>query len=140
MKVKDIMTSRVVKVSADEPVRRAAELMKEWDVGVVPVIKDGKFSGIVTDRDIILRCIAEGRPDTVKAEDVMTDDKLVCISPEHSLTEAARLMAREHVRRLPVCDNGKLVGMLSLSDIAGSEKLFYESASAFCEICRGEDV
>ncbi len=139
MKVKDVMTARVVKVSADEPVRRAAELMKEWNVGAVPVEKNGKFAGIVTDRDIILRCIAAGRPDTVKAEEVMTDGKLVCISPEHSVTEAARLMAKEKVRRLPVCDSGKIVGILSLSDIAGAEKMFYETASAFCEICRGRE-
>ncbi len=134
------MTSRVVKVSAEEPVRKAAELMKEWNIGAVPVEKDGKFSGIITDRDIILRCMAAGKPDTVKAGDVMTDVKLICISPQHSVTEAARLMAKEQVRRLPVCENGKLVGILSLSDIAGSEKMFSETAAAFCDICRGSDM
>ena len=134
------MTSRVVKVSADEPIRKAAELMKEWNVGAVPVEKDGKLSGMITDRDIILRCIASGKPDTVKAEDVMTDVKLVCISPEHSVTEAARLMAKEKVRRLPVCENGKIIGILSLSDIAGAERMFSETAAAFCDICRGVDT
>ena len=134
------MTARVVKVSAEEPVRKAAELMKEWNIGAVPVEKNGKFSGIITDRDIILRCMAAGKPDTVKAEDVMTDVKLVSISPEHSVTEAARLMAKEQVRRLPVCDNGKIVGILSLSDIAGAERMFSDTAAAFCDICRGADV
>ena len=140
MQVREIMTPDVIKVIADEPVVKAAELMKKWDVGAVPVESDGKFAGMITDRDIILRCIAEGNDaDRLTAGDIMTHDRLVCVSPEHSVIEAARIMAREQVRRLPVCENGKLVGILSLSDLAASKRMFAETAAAFCDICEKKE-
>lgn len=136
MKVKEVMTPDVVKVYAEESVKKAAELMKQWDIGAVPVEHDGKFSGMLTDRDIILRCVATGNTvDNITAGDIMTSHKLICVSPEHSVIEAARIMAKEQVRRLPVCENGKIVGILSLSDLAGAKRMFAETASAFCDIC-----
>lgn len=135
MKVKDLMTDKVVKVSTDDTVLKAALLMRHWDIGAVPVELDGHFAGIITDRDITLRCVAEDiKSDQVKAGDIMTSEHLVSISPEHSVIEAARIMAREQIRRLPVCENGRIVGMLSLGDLAAAKKMFSETAAAFCDI------
>ncbi|MDF2686315.1 MAG: hypothetical protein K0S55_1496 [Clostridia bacterium] len=136
MKVKDLMSQNVVKVNADDSIQKVAELMKDNNIGIVPVERDGKLTGIITDRDITLRCVAQGNdPSLVKTEYVMTTNPLISISPEHSVIEAARIMAREQVRRLPVCDNGKVIGMLSLGDLARAKRMFAETASAFCDIC-----
>ena len=130
------MSQNVGKVNNDDSIQRVAELMKENNIGIIPVEKDGKLSGIITDRDITLRCVAQGNnPDMVKTELIMTTTPLISISPEHSVIEAARIMAREQVRRLPVCEDGRIVGMLSLGDLARAKKMFAETASAFCDIC-----
>ncbi len=136
MKVKEIMADGVIGVEAEDPVIKAAELMKRWDVGAVPVGSEGKFIGILTDRDIVLRCVACGESaNGLTVGQIMTEDGLACVSPEHSITEAARIMAKEQVRRLPVCKNGAIVGMISLSDIAQTRQMFSETAAAFCDIC-----
>lgn len=138
MKVGEIMSREVVGVAVDDPVLKAAELMKIWDVGAVPVGDDGRFCGILTDRDIVLRCVASGRsPGEVEVGEIMTSRDLAMVSAEHSAIEAARLMAKKKVRRLPVCRNGKLVGILTLGDIAKTRKMFSETAAAFCEVCAG---
>lgn len=136
MKVKEIMTDQVVSVERHDPVTKAAGLMKQCDIGSVPVRSEGKFCGILTDRDIVLRCVASGdSAENMTVGQIMTSGELACVSPEHSVTEAARIMAKEQVRRLPVCKNGEVVGMISLSDIASTKQMFSETAAAFCDIC-----
>ncbi|MGN0989181.1 MAG: CBS domain-containing protein [Eubacteriales bacterium] len=137
MKVKDIMNTSLVTVGRKDDVRTAARLMNETGVGSVAVTEtDGGIAGIITDRDIAVRC-ASGKtpPVDTYAEKIMTRG-VVCVTPEHSLTEASRLMARNKVRRLPVCENGRLVGMISLGDISRSGQMFSQTASAFCDISR----
>lgn len=134
MKIKDIMSTGVKSVSTESTVNEAAKLMKEENIGFIPVVEGNILRGVITDRDIILRCVAEKSDyNKLTAKEIMSE-KPVYISPEHSVTEAARLMAREQVRRLPVCEEGKVVGVLSLGDISRSKSYFSETAAAFCDI------
>jgi CBS domain-containing protein len=111
------MTPGVRSVSPSQSLAEAAEVMKGEDVGSVPVVEEGRLAGIVTDRDIVTRAVAERRdPQTVKVEEVASRD-LVTVEPEQDLDEALALMARHQVRRLPVVERGQLVGMLAQADV-----------------------
>jgi CBS domain-containing protein len=119
--VRDVMTPGVRTVSPSQSLAEAAEVMKGEDVGSVPVVEEGRLAGIVTDRDIVTRAVAERRdPQTVKVGEVASGE-LVTVEPQHDLDEALALMARHQVRRLAV---GRLVGMLAQADVAleGKEK------------------
>ena len=122
MKVRELMTPNPTCAEPDTTVEEIATLMKEEDIGCVPVIdEDGQVTGVVTDRDIVLRCIAHGKDASeCRAEDVMSPQTMT-ISPEKDSREAARLMSDRQIRRLPVVENGELVGMLSLGDVAVKE-------------------
>ncbi len=116
--VRDVMTPSVRTVSPSQSLVEAAELMKGEDVGSVPVVEEGRLTGIVTDRDIVTRAVAERRdPQTVKVSEVASRE-LVTVEPEQDLDEALALMADHQVRRLPVVEAGQLVGMLAQADVA----------------------
>ncbi len=116
--VRDVMTPGVRTVSASQSLAEAAEVMKGEDVGSVPVVEEDRLTGIVTDRDIVIRAVAERRdPQAVKVEEVASRE-LVTVEPEQDLDEALALMARHQVRRLPVVEEGRLVGMLAQADVA----------------------
>ena len=118
MKVREIMTHEVRSAAPGDTLQHVARIMSDEDVGAVPVLEDGELCGIITDRDIVVRCIAEGKdPSKVKVDEVTTED-VQCIEPDASVEEASRMMADSQVRRLPVAENGRLVGMLSIGDIA----------------------
>ena len=112
--VNDVMSKKVVAVLPGDTLEEAARLMKEHDVGVLPVVSGGELKGLVTDRDIVLQCVAAGKePSQVKAYQIMTKD-VVSVSPGHTVSEAARLMGKEQIRRLPVIKDG----VISMADIA----------------------
>jgi CBS domain-containing protein len=112
------MTPGVRTVRASQSLADAAEVMKGEDVGSVPVVEEGRLTGILTDRDIVTRAVAEQKdPRTVKVEEVVSDE-LVTVEPDQDLDEALALMARHQVRRLPVVEEGRLVGMLAQADVA----------------------
>jgi CBS domain-containing protein len=112
------MTASVSSVSPSQSLADAAEVMKGEDVGSVPVVEEGRLAGIVTDRDIVTRAVAERRnPQAVRVEEIASHD-LVTVEPERDLDEALALMARHKVRRLPVLEEGRLVGMLAQANIA----------------------
>ena len=116
--VREAMTASVSSVSPSQSLADAAEVMKREDVGSVPVVEEGRLAGIVTDRDIVTRAVAEQRnPQTVSVEEIASHD-LVTVEPEQDLDEALALMARHKVRRLPVLEEGRLVGMLAQADVA----------------------
>ena len=116
--VRDVMTPGVRTVSPSQSLAEAAEVMKGEDVGAVPVVEEGRLAGIVTDRDIVIRAVADRRdPQTVKVEEVASRD-LVTVEPGQDLDQALALMARHQVRRLPVVEQGQLVGMLAQADLA----------------------
>ena len=118
MKIQDIMTKKPSTVTPDTGVVQAARLMKDEDIGVIPVVDGDRVVGIVTDRDIAIRAVAEGRRiDETRVKDVMsTDVKTVKLSG--SVEDAMKLMGREQIRRVPVVDDkGHLVGIVSQADV-----------------------
>jgi len=118
MSVREAMTASVSSVSPSQSLADAAEVMKGADVGSVPVVDEGRLAGIVTDRDIVTRAVAEQRnPQDVKVDEIASHD-LVTVEPGQDLDEALALMARHKIRRLPVLEEGRLVGMLAQADIA----------------------
>ncbi|HJZ46596.1 MAG TPA: CBS domain-containing protein [Roseiflexaceae bacterium] len=118
MKVRDIMTREVTVVTAAQPITDVAYLMRQLDIGSLPVVQDGQLVGIITDRDIAIRVVADGLdPHMETAERHMTRDPVVA-SPDWPVEQAAQLMAREQIRRLPVAEGGRLVGYLALGDLA----------------------
>ena len=117
--IRDVMTSNPCTIDADRSVAYAAKMMLEEDVGLAPIVEDGKLIGMLTDRDIATRVAAEGRdPDQVKVRDVAST-QLFTIGPRQDLDEALRMMAKHQVRRLPVVEaDGRLVGVVAQADIA----------------------
>src|SRR5919109_3867080 len=116
--VRQVMTPIVRTVRPSQSLVEAAEVMKGEDVGSVPVVEEGRLAGILTDRDIVTRAVAERRdPQAVKVDEVASRD-LVTVEPEQDLDEALALMAQHQVRRLPVVEQGQLVGMLAQADVA----------------------
>lgn len=118
MKVKDVMTGEVAYVNASDNVERAAQLMNEYNVGSVPVCENDKVIGIVTDRDITLRSVAKGIESSSQTVREIMSSNPVCGYPEQDVHEAARIMSERQIRRLPIVENGKLVGMVALGDLA----------------------
>lgn len=116
--VRHAMTEAPQTASPDMTAGDAAGLMKKLDVGIVPVAEHDELMGLVTDRDLVLRVVAERKdPEEVRLSDIMTA-AAVTVSPDHQLSEARDLMAERQIRRLPVVKSGKLVGILSLGDLA----------------------
>lgn len=118
MKLRDIMTSSVSCASPMDSVLKVASDMKRHNVGVMPVCESGKLVGLITDRDIVIECVASGvDPKNCRVGEFMTGG-LVVASPEMDVVEAAHLMGGEQIHRLPVVENDFLVGMVSIGDIA----------------------
>ena len=118
-RVADAMTRDPRSVELETPVTEAAKILRDEDVGSLPVVRDGRVSGMVTDRDLAIRVLAEGRdPGSTRVADVVSGDP-VTVRPNQDLDEALRLMARHQVRRLPVVEDGdRLVGILAQADVA----------------------
>jgi CBS domain-containing protein len=118
-KIRDFMTSNPRSVDSGSKASEAAQLMRDEDVGLVPVIEGERLVGTVTDRDIALRVVAEGKPPESTTVGEIASRELVTIDPQQDLDDALRLMARHQVRRLPVVEeDGKLVGIVAQADIA----------------------
>ncbi len=116
--IRDVMTPSPETVKPDEPAVEAARRMKEADAGMIPVVDDGTLVGTITDRDIVVRIIAEGRdPGSTRVGDIASRDP-VTVEPDRDLDEALRLMAHHQVRRLPVVEEGTLVGVVAQADVA----------------------
>lgn len=135
MKIQEIMTDKIIAVSQHEPVSHAARLMKRHNLGVLPVCDDkGHLRGILTDRDIVIRCIAgDMAPEDTKIREIMSRGIRTC-SSQDDIRTALDAMGREQIRRLPIVDEGKLVGMVSLGDLARSGLHAMEAAEALTDI------
>lgn len=119
MKVSDAMTTQVSVARPSDTIRQVAETMAKVDSGVVPVVEDGKVVGLVTDRDIVLRVVAEGRSFDSAISEVMSDGDVLSVKEDDVLADATAKMANNQVRRLVVLnDAGNLTGILSLGDVA----------------------
>ena len=120
MNIRDVMTPNPTTVSPNDSIQSAARVMRDEDTGVVPVVDNGKPVGVITDRDIVVRAVAEDRELNRPVRDIVTTE-LVAVHPDMSVQEATDLMSEHQVRRLPVIDNDRLVGIVSIGDIAVKE-------------------
>jgi len=117
-KIRDIMTSSPVTLDADSTVNEAAKAMKQNNIGDVIVLSNGQVKGIVTDRDLAVRVLAEGRsPQDTKLAEICSGD-LAAVSPDDDVDRAIQLVRERAVRRVPVIQNGKAVGVVSIGDLA----------------------
>ncbi|WP_033829333.1 CBS domain-containing protein [Bacillus andreraoultii] len=133
-KIKDLMTTELETCTLLDNVYEVSVKMKEADVGAIPVVDQDRIIGIITDRDLVLRGYAEKRPGSTKVEDVMTKN-LITVTTDDQVYKAAKLMAEHKIRRLPVVDDGyRLIGMISLGDIAVNENTDYQAKTALAEI------
>ena len=141
MKLREIMTHPVVRINPEESVAVAARTLARYNVGVLPVCgSDGRLCGVVTDRDLVTRCIASGRqPASTKVAEVMTRG-VICAQPDMDAAVAAHLMGHQQIRRLPVVENGRLCGMISLGDLANREESAINAADALTEISSNVSV
>ena len=135
MKIRDVMTDGVIRIHPEETVAVAARTLTHYNIGMLPVCgNDGSLCGVVTDRDLVTRCVASGRlPEQTRVREIMTGT-VVAAGPEMDTSAAAHLMGRQQVRRLPVVENGRLCGMVSLGDLAVQEESSIDAGDALSEI------
>lgn len=135
MKVRELMTSQVVRIHPEESVAVAARTLARYNIGILPVCgSDGRLCGLVTDRDIVTRCLASGRlPAMTAVRDVMTT-QILSACPDMDAAAAASMMGRNQIRRLPVMENGRLCGMVSLGDLAVRDQTSLDASDALGEI------
>ena len=121
-KINDSMTANPCVIEADKPVSYAAKMMRDEDVGFAPIVEGDRLVGSLTDRDIAIKVVAEGRdPDETSVREVATSN-LITVDPEDDLDQAMRLMARHQVRRLAVVEGSRLVGVVAQADVARDAK------------------
>jgi len=136
MKVRDVMTKSVATVSPDTTIRDAAQIMQQHNVGSVPVVDATGLVGIITDRDIVVRNIAQGQdPLSTPVKNIMTA-QVMTADPEEDVHTITRKMSTQQIRRVPVVENQKLVGMVSLGDIATTGMTNMEASEALTEISK----
>lgn len=135
MKVRDLMSKPVIRIHADEPVSVAARTLTHYNIGALPVCgTDGRLCGVLTDRDIVTRCLAANRDmELTTVGDVMTS-QVQSVAADADVAMAARIMGSKQVRRLPVVENNRLCGMISLGDLAHCEENIFDAADALTEI------
>lgn len=135
MKLRDVMSNPVIRIHPDESVAVAARTLNRYNIGALPVCgSDGRLCGLITDRDIVTRCLAAGRaPGATAVREVMTA-RVISARPDMEANLAAGLMGREQIRRLPVMENGKLCGMVSLGDLAMKDETSIDAGDALTEI------
>ena len=135
MKLRDVMASPVIRIHPDESVAVAARTLERYNIGILPVCgADGRLCGLVTDRDLVTRCVASGRsPVNTTVREEMTS-KIIAAGPEMDAAQAAGIMGREQVRRLPVVENGRLCGMVSLGDLSRQQESSLEAGGALSDI------
>jgi CBS domain-containing protein len=131
--IRDIMTDDVECCTLLDNVFEVATKMKEWNVGAIPIVDGERLVGMITDRDIVVRGVAEKHPGSTKVEDIMSDH-LITVTPETSTREAADLMAEHQVRRLPVVEGDRLVGIVALGDLAVHEQTDNQAGKALSDI------
>jgi CBS domain-containing protein len=140
MKVSELMSTDVVTCKPETTCTEAAKTMANEDVGSLPVVANNELVGIITDRDIVLKCIAKGQHcDNTPVSTCMTRDPVTC-GPETDAHEAARTMSEQQIRRLPVVDHGRLVGICTLGDMAVIEIHVDEAGEALHGISRQTTV
>ena len=137
MTVSEIMTGKAIFIDKDEPITAAARLLKRYNIGALPVCaSNGRLCGVVTDRDLVIRCVAAGKdPGKTTVGQVMTG-QVTSVEGDMDVSVAAHLMGRQQIRRLPVTEKGRLCGMISLGDMALRDDTAMDAADALGDIAR----
>jgi CBS domain-containing protein len=137
--IQDIMTTEVMTVGINEDICTVAEIMKDNNVGVIPVVDEQNYCiGLVTDRDIVIRGLADRKSASLRVKDVLSN-KIISIKPDTDIKEVADLMAKEQIRRLPVLKDGKLVGIVSMADLATQKSTKDEAGHAIAGVSKSTD-
>lgn len=132
--LRDIMTTDVTYSNPQDPVMQAAQKMKQLNVGSIPVCDANQnVIGMITDRDICLRCVADNLPNSTPVQQVMSQN-VVTASPDMTVDKAAHLMSDRQIRRLPVVENGKMVGIVAIGDLATRHPSAEEAGHALSDI------
>jgi CBS domain-containing protein len=124
MNARDLMTAGPQVLTAEEPVSHAARIMRDADVGCVPVVDDRarmRLAGVITDRDIVVRCVAERHDGECRVGDHMTRESLAAVGPDADVEEVVAAMERNQLRRVLVTEQGRLVGIIAQADLALKE-------------------
>lgn len=123
MKVRDVVSPDLISASEDVSIAEVSKLMRDNHIGCVPILRNGQLTGLITDRDIVKRVIAEGLdPEQERVSNFMTRDNLIWCSPDTDVEEASRIMAQYKIRRLPIVENDMCTGMVSLGDLSMAEE------------------
>ena len=135
MKIRSLMTTPCITISPEESAAVASRTLTHYNIGILPVCADdGALQGVLTDRDIVTRCLASAKdPQKTLVRDIMTH-QVRAVNPDMDLSAAAHLMGTQQIRRLPVLENGKLCGLLSLGDLAAREETSIDAADALSDI------
>jgi CBS domain-containing protein len=131
--VRDVMSTNVEYCTPVDNVYEVAIKMRDLNVGAIPIVDHGRLVGMITDRDIVVRGIAEKHPGSTQVTEIMSD-QLITVAPDTSVQEAAEQMARHQIRRLPVVENGRLIGIVSLGDLATNRYSDESAGRALTEI------
>ncbi|MFD9627058.1 CBS domain-containing protein [Peribacillus muralis] len=136
--LRDIMSTDVDFCTVEDNIYEAAVKMKEHGVGVIPVLDNGQLVGVITDRDIVIRCVAGKKPNSTRITDVMSTH-LITGTSDMLVDEAEELMGNEQIRRLPIVENGKLIGIIALGDLAIHKQTSSEAGIALSSISEDRD-
>ncbi|ALA69299.1 hypothetical protein GT50_03175 [Geobacillus stearothermophilus 10] len=137
--VRDVMSTDVQYCTPLDNLYEVAVKMRDFNVGAIPIVDDGRLVGMITDRDIVVRGMAEKRPGSTAVTEVMSRD-LVTLSPDDSVQKAADMMAHHQIRRLPVVENGRLVGIISIGDLATNRYSDERAGRALSEISEQDAI
>ncbi|OIJ13284.1 CBS domain-containing protein [Anaerobacillus alkalidiazotrophicus] len=137
--IRDVMTTDVDFCTPLDNVYEVAVKMKQLDVGAIPICENEHLLGMITDRDIVIRGVAEKRPNSTRVTDIMSEN-LITADPGMSIDDAANLMAKHQIRRLPIVENNRLVGICSLGDLAIHDGTDDEAGYALSEISESPQV
>lgn len=134
----DIMTRDVKSCIVEDNIYEAAVKMKSWDIGAVPVVSNDQLVGIVTDRDLVVRAMAEKKPNSTQITEIMTHE-LITATPDMNVEEAADIMSSNQIRRLPVVEGSKLIGIVALRDLAIRNVYDSQAGEALTDISKERD-
>lgn len=132
--VSEIMTKDIKVCTPHDSVTSAAKIMRDIECGSVPVCEGKEVVGIITDRDIVIQCVAEGKDsNSVHCHDCMSTDVVTCTA-DTDVHECARMMAQHQIRRIPVVENGEIVGIIAIGDLARENIYINEAGDALSDI------
>lgn len=137
--VKEIMSKDCVTVTLQDNIYEAAVKMKNEDIGFIPVVEGKKLIGVITDRDLVIRGYAQKHSGSTSVSEVVSKD-IKTITADTTVDEAAKIMAKDQIRRLPVVENGELLGVVALADLAVRQKFEEEAGQALSQISEPETV